>query len=116
PLGVLRGRDELVLRVRDLVVNAARREALRIAFELLQALLDEADLVGLVVDGEVRAVAEPLRLAAEDPAACRGEREDPEPAPRRAQQPLEPLPHLARGLVRERDGQNLVRLRADGVD
>ena len=58
---VLVGADELVLRVRDLRVDAARREALRVAVELLEAALDEADLVGLVVDREVRAVAEPRR-------------------------------------------------------
>ena len=73
--------DEPVLRVGDLVVDAARREALRIALELLEALLDEPDLVGLVVDREVRAVAEALRLAAQDAAAGRVEGEDPEPAP-----------------------------------
>ena len=42
--------------------------------------LDEADLVGLVVDREVRAVAEPLRLAAQDPAAGGVEGEDPDRA------------------------------------
>ena len=40
----------------------------------------EPDLVGLVVDREVRAVAEPRRLAAEDPAAGRVEGEDPDRA------------------------------------
>ena len=81
--------DQLVLRVRDLRVDAARDEALRVALELLEALLDEADLVGLVVDREVRLVAEPLRLAAEDPAARRVEGEDPDRAGDVAEQPLE---------------------------
>ena len=40
-------------------MDAARREALRVALELLEALLDEPELVGGVVDREVRAVAEP---------------------------------------------------------
>src|SRR4051812_15375839 len=60
--------DERVLRVRDLGVDAARGEALRVALELLEAALDKTDLVGLVVDREVRAVAEPLRLPAQDAA------------------------------------------------
>ena len=83
-LGVLRRADEPVLRVRDLGVDAARREALRVALELLEALLDEAQLVGRVVDREVRAVAEPLRLAAQDPAARGVERHHPRGARRRA--------------------------------
>ena len=70
--------DQLVLRVRDLGVDAARREALRVAVELRQAVLHEADLVGGVVDREVRAVAEPLRLAAQDAAAGGVEGEDPD--------------------------------------
>ena len=37
---------QLVLRVRDLRVDAARDEALRVALELLEALLDEPHLVG----------------------------------------------------------------------
>ena len=76
--GVLVGPDQLVLRVRDLRVDAARDEALRVALELLEARFDEADLVGLVVDREVRAVAEPLRLAAQDAAARGVEGEDPD--------------------------------------
>ena len=53
-------------------MNAARREPLRVAVELLQAALHEAVLVGLVVDGEVRPVAEPRRLATQDAAGFRG--------------------------------------------
>src|SRR5206468_7738640 len=101
---------------RDLVVDAARGEALRVALQLFQTLLDEPQLVGLVVDREVRPVTEPLSLAAQDAAAGGVEGEDPEPTPARTEQALEPLPHLARGLVREGDREDLVRLRADGVD
>ena len=111
-LQVLLGRDELVLRVRDLRVDAAGDEALRVALELLEAVLRQPDLVGLVVDREVRAVAEPRRLAAEDPAAGGVEREDPDRPRGVAEQVLEPLAHLPRRLVRERDGEDLVRLRA----
>src|SRR5262245_18754520 len=108
--------DEPVLRVRDLVVDAARREALRVALELLQALLHEANLVGLVVDREVRAVAEPLRLSAQDASAGGVEGKDPEAASARPQEVPQALAHLAGSLVREGNGEDLVRLRTDGVD
>ena len=112
-LGVLRRRDQLVLRVRDLGVDAARGEALRILLELLQHLLDEADLVGAVVDREVRLVAQPLGLAAEHAAAGGVEGEDPDRARHRAEHRRQALAHLAGGLVRERDREDLVRLDAD---
>ncbi len=115
-LAVLLGRDQVVLRGRDLGVDAARDEALGVALELLEDGLRQADLVGLVVDREVRAVAEPRRLAAEDPAARRVEREDPDGARDAAQHVLEPLAHLARGLVRERDREDLLRLDPVRVD
>ncbi len=115
-LGVLGGRDELVLRGRDLRVDAARDEALRVALELLQAGLRQPHLVGLVVDREVRAVAEPRGLPAQDPPAGGVEGQDPDRARDRAEQVLEPLAHLSRGLVRERDREDLVRLHADGVE
>ena len=72
--------DEVVLLARDHGVDTAWREAFRVAVELLEALLDEAHLVGLVVDREVRAVTEALGLAAEDAAARGVEREDPDRA------------------------------------
>ena len=112
-LGVRRRRDQLVLRVRDLRVDAARREALRVLVQLLQHLLDEADLVGAVVDREVRLVAEPLGLAAQDAAAGGVEGEDPDRARDRAEHGREALAHLAGGLVREGDREDLVRLHAD---
>ena len=115
-LGVLLRADERVLRVRDLGVDAARREALRVALELLEAALHEADLVGLVVDREVRAVAEPLRLAAQDPAAGRVERHHPGGARGRADEISDALAHLPRRLVRERDREDLGRLHADRAE
>ena len=111
---VLVGADQLVLRVRDLRVDAARHEALRVALELLEARLDEPHLVGLVVDREVRAVAEPLGLAAQHPAARGVERHDPDRARDRAERPLDARLHLAGGLVREGDREDLVRLHAAG--
>ena len=110
-LRVLVRGDERVLRVRDLGVDAARREALRVALELLEAALHEPDLVGLVVDREVGAVAEPLRLAAQDPAARGVERHHPGGARGRADEVADALAHLPRRLVRERDREDLGRLR-----
>ena len=115
-LGVLVRADERVLRVRDLGVDPARREALRVALELLEAALHEPDLVGLVVDREVGAVAEPLRLAAQDPAARRVERHHPGCACGRADEVSDALAHLPRGLVRERDREDLGRLHADRAE
>ena len=115
-LAVLLRADEVVLRGRDLGVDAARDEALRVALELLEARLREPDLVGLVVDREVRPVAEPRGLAAEDAAARGVEGQDPDRACDAAEHVLEPLAHLPRGLVRERDREDLLRLDADRVD
>ena len=79
---VLLRRDELVLRARDLRVDAARREALRVLAELLEARLHEPHLVLVVVDREGRAVAEALGLAPQHPAAGGVEGEDPDRARR----------------------------------
>ncbi len=111
---VLRGADEVVLGGRDLVVDAARDEPLRVLVELFEDLLRQADLVGLVVDREVRTVAEPLGLAPEDAPAGGVEGEDPVGCV--PEHGLEPFAHLAGGLVGEGDGQDLVRLHAAGVD
>ena len=90
PLAELGGRDERVLRLRDLRVDAARREALGVEALLLEDRLDEPDLVGLVVDREVRLHAETLGLAAQDAAAGGVEREDPDRARAVAEKPVEP--------------------------
>ena len=97
-------------------MDPARGEALRVLAELLEARLDDPHLVGLVVDRERRAVPEPLGLAAEDPPAGGVEGEDPDRAGRAAEDALEPLPHLGRGLVGEGDGEDLVRLHAVRAD
>ena len=91
-------------------VHAARREALGIAIELLEARAHQADLIGLVVDREVRAVAEPIGVAPQDAPAGRVERQHPHAA-RHADQLVDALAHLARRPVRERDREDLVRQR-----
>jgi hypothetical protein len=115
-LRVLGGRDELVLRCRDLGVDPSRDESLGVALELLEAGLRQPHLVGLVVDREVGAVAEARRLAAQDATAGGVEGQDPDRSSDRAQQVLEPLSHFARGLVREGDREDLVRLHAACMD
>ena len=116
-LGVLVRADQLVLRVRDLRVDAARDEALRVALELLEALLDEPHLVGLVVDREVRCgsrAAGASRRRIRPQAAWKVRIQIARATgPSRS---LEPLAHLAGGLVREGDREDLVRLHAAGVD
>ena len=106
---VLLRRHELVLRPGDLRVDAARGEALRVLPELLQARLREAHLILVVVDREARRVPEPLGLPSEHAPARRVEGEDPDRASGRAEHPLQALPHLPRGLVREGDRENLIR-------
>jgi hypothetical protein len=113
---VLLRTDELVLRHRDLRVDPARHEALRIPVELFEAELGEPHLVGLVVDREIGAVAEPRRLAPEDPPARRVEGHHPHPLPDVAEDALEALLHLPRRLVREGDRQDLLRLDPAGGD
>ena len=101
--------DQAVLLGRDARVDAARREPLRVAVELLEARAHEPHLVGLVVDREVRPVAEPIGVAAQDPAAGRVERQHPHAA-RAPDELLDPLAHLAGRPVREGDREDLVRL------
>ena len=115
-LAVVVGRDQLVLRVRDLRVDPARDEALRVALELLEDVLDQPDLVGLVVDREVRLVAEVRRLPAQDAPAGGVEGEDPGAAGVLAEEVPLARAHLVGGAVREGDREDLVRLRADRAD
>ena len=65
--------------------------------------------VGLVVDRERGRVAEPAGLAAQEPHARRVERHHPHAARTRSGQCGRPGRHLTRGLVGERDRQDLPR-------
>ncbi len=107
---------QLVLRVRDLVVERRGREALGVDAELVDRPLHQPPRVGLVVDRELARVAEPRRLGAQHPRAGRVERHHPHSARGAAEEQLDPLAHLLRGLVRERDREDLVRPRAAAVD
>ena len=97
-------------------MDAARREALRVLAELLEARLDQPHLILVVVDREARRVAQALRLAPQHAAAGRVEGEDPDRARRLAEHPLEALAHLPGRLVRERDREDLVRLHPARAD
>ena len=105
---VLRG-AELVLRVGDLDLHRPRREPLGVDVEVVQALLDQPPLVGRVVDRELARVAEPVRVRAQHARAGGVERHHPHRARRAADEQLDPVAHLLRRLVRERDGEDLVR-------
>ena len=66
-------------------------------------------LIRIVVNGEAPGEAESFGLAPEDPRTCRMKRRDPQALRVRANQLLYPLAKLSRGLVRERDRQDLGR-------
>ena len=65
----------------------------------------------MVVDREVRLVAEARRLPAENPSTRGVEGHHPHRPGNAADHPFEPPLHLACGLVREGDREDLVRLR-----
>ena len=113
-LAVALGVAQLVLRVGDLVVDRGGREALRVDVELLDAALHEPARVGLVVDRELARVAEPVRIGAQHPRAGGVERHQPHRPRARADEQLDALAHLLRGLVRERDREDLARARLAG--
>jgi len=106
--------EQLVLGVRDLAGDGLGRVALRIVLERLEATADEAALVVGVVDRERAAVPETVGLAAQDAGAHRVEGADPHRARDAADEALDALLHLARGLVREGDGEDLVGARVAG--
>ncbi len=110
------GRLEFVLGLGDTAGDRRRREPLGVGADLVEAALDEPAGVGSVVDREMARVAEPWRLGAQDPRAGGVERHHPHAARRVPEQPLGALAHLARGLVRERDREDLAAAGASAVD
>ena len=71
-------------------------------------LLDDGDLVRRVVDDEVAREPDLRRLAPQQPGAESVKRRQPDALPVLANQRLDALAHLARGLVREGHRQHLV--------
>ena len=115
-LAVAAGVAQLVLGVRDLVLDRRRREALGVDAELVDAALDEPAAVGLVVDRVLARVAEARRLGAQHPRAGAVEGHHPHRPRRVAEQQLDALAHLLRGLVGERDREDLAGPRDAGLD
>ena len=114
-LAVGLGVAQLVLGVGDLVLHRRRREALGVDAELVDAALDQPPRVGRVVDRVLARVAQARRLGAQQARAGRVEGHDPHAAGRVAEQQLDALAHLLRGLVGEGDGQQLAGARAAGL-
>jgi hypothetical protein len=95
--------EQAVLRVGDPTEHRLLGEPLRVELEVVVAGAQHPQLVGLVEDREVAPVAEGVRVAAQDPHARGVEGAGPEPAGGRPDEGDQPVAHLPRGLVRERD-------------
>ena len=108
------GVDQLVLRVGDPGAHRPRRIALGVDLELLEAALQHAQRVGLVVDREPARVAEPLGLDPQEPRAGRVEGHHPHAPRDTADQRGDALSHLVGRLVGEGDREDLVRVGASG--
>ena len=109
-------RAQLVLGVGDLGLDGARREALEVDVLVLEALLDQAALVGGVVDRELAREAELVGVGAQHPRAGGVEGHHPHRARDAADEQLDALAHLGRGLVGEGDREDLARLGLAGAD
>jgi hypothetical protein len=79
-------------------------------------LLHHRDLIGRVVDHEVARQPDLRRLTPQQPRTQGVERREPHPARLVANERLDPLAHLLRRLVGERDREHLVRLRVAVAD
>ena len=106
--------DQLVLQVGDLGAERLRRELLGVQVEVAADQRHQALGVGRVVDRERRGEAELLRLAAQDPHAGAVEGQTHIALARGADQLLDALLHLARGLVGEGDREDLAGVHAAG--
>jgi hypothetical protein len=107
--------DELVLQVGHLRGEAPARVALGVEVQVAGDHRHQPDRVTLVVDRERRLQAELGRLGAQDAHAHRVERRDPHRAGARPDEVSDPLLHLARGLVGERDREDLAGLGVPGA-
>jgi hypothetical protein len=96
----------LVLGARHEREDAVRVEGAIVHLHLAHAALHEGDLVPRVADGEAPRQAGRLVLLVEEPQAEAVEGGDEHVRPGGAGERRHPLAHLARGLVRERDGED----------
>ena len=111
------GRHPAVLPGVDLVGEAARGPALVVDVLRLDHLLQQADLVVGVEDGEAGLEADQLGMAAQDLGRDRVKRAEPRHAlGDRPGEQRHALLHLARRLVGEGDGEDLPGLGAAGGD
>ena len=104
--GHLLGRDEGVLCVADDGADGVERVLLWVDVEVSHDVAHQAAGVVVIVDGEVGAVAQKLRILAQDAHAHGMKRANPH-ATRAGHQLGKALAHLCRGLVGEGDGQDL---------
>ncbi len=114
PVGL--GVEQAVLGGGELVVDRGGRVALGVDPDGVHAALGQPPRVGLVVDRELARVAQALGLGAQDARAGSVEGHQPHPARAASEQALDPVAHLAGGLVGERDREDLAGLRLVGVD
>ena len=100
-----------VLRAADIREDRADGEALLVQLQILEDALDEAHGIGGIVDREIRAEAEPLRVTAQDAHAGGVEGAGPDVVCLLAEHAVEALLQLAGGLVCEGDRED-----APGLD
>ena len=110
------GIETAVLPAVDQARQPARRPAFVVDVLGLQDLLEQAQLIVRVEDGEVRLETDQLGVAAQHLGADGMERAEPRQAVGRAGQQLDALAHLARRFVGEGDGEEFVRPCAAGGD
>ena len=106
--------DQVGLGLTDDGGHGPRRESLGVEAELGDDHLDEAARVRVVVDGEGPSIAQPIGVTAQDPQAGGVEGRDPHLLAPGPHQLADPVAHLPRGLVGERDGQHAPRRRVAG--
>jgi hypothetical protein len=95
----------------DAAEHHARLIGLRVEVIVLEQLLDDRLLIGRVVDREIAAEPDVMRLAAQQARAQRVECRHPHRAAVRLEQPLDALTHFLRGLVGKRDRHDLIGIR-----
>ena len=100
------GRDAFVFQTRDPRSRCGGRERAVLAARLAQQLPEERPLVVGIVDDEPTRVAERFGVAPEDADAGRVEGAEPDAEVFSSKQRFHSRPHLARRLVREREGED----------
>ena len=90
-------------------METPRRKPFRIEVQVTPHVVGEAHRIGFVVDRERRSVPEQGCFASQDPGARGVERRDPHLASDGPDERGDAILHLARGLVGERDREDLER-------